>query len=208
LWRVWGWSAGLGDTGRMNQVYDTPTAILPDALWISGCPIDYSWLRQRRIDLVVDVADPELLLEQDRLGSVVYCKEALVDGPELPAETITDRLVRDVVVAVREGKRVLVACAGGRNRSGLIVALAVRELLCCSGAEAVQLVQSLRENAINNVTFAGHLASLPRPERIDAGRAASVPRPERIDAGQAASVPRPEKIESGQAASVGVPKAT
>jgi protein-tyrosine phosphatase len=148
----------------MEEQFDQPTVILADALWISGSPIDYAWLQEQRIDLVVDVADPELLLERDRLGTIVYCKEALVDGPQLPAATIIDRLVRDVVTAVRDGKRVLVACAGGRNRSGLVVALAVRDLLPCSGTEAMELVQSRRESALNNVAFAQHLASLARPE--------------------------------------------
>lgn len=151
-------------TGRMDEQFDQPTEILADSLWISGCPIDYAWLGEQRIDLVVDVADPELRLEPERLGPIVYCKEALIDGPELPAAAIMERLVKDVVTAVREGKRVLVACAGGRNRSGLVVALAVREILGCSGAEALQLVQSRRENALNNMTFAGHLAALRPPE--------------------------------------------
>jgi protein-tyrosine phosphatase len=151
----------------MEEQFDRPTVILDDSLWISGSPIDYAWLQEHGINLVVDVADPELRLERDRLGPIVYCKEALVDGPELPAAAIIDRLVRDVVTAVREGRRVLVACAGGRNRSGLVVALAVRDILGCSGAEAMQLVQSRRESALNNVTFAEHLAGLARPETIN-----------------------------------------
>jgi protein-tyrosine phosphatase len=152
----------------MDEQFDRPTEILSGKLWISGCPIDYEWLRNQRIDLVVDVADPELRLEPDRLRPIVYCKQALVDGPELPEPAITERLVQDVVTAVREGKRVLVACAGGRNRSGLIVALAVREILGCSGYEALQLVQSRRENALNNVTFAEHLTSLRAPAIVEA----------------------------------------
>ncbi len=159
--------AGFPLRRRTSGRADEPTVILADSLWISGCPIDYAWLQEQRIDLVVDVADPELRLEPDMLGAIVYCKEALVDGPDLPAATVIDRLVQDVVTAVREGDRVLVACAGGRNRSGLVVALAARDILGCSGAEALQLVQSRRENALNNMAFAGHLASLPRRDSID-----------------------------------------
>jgi hypothetical protein len=147
----------------MNESVAVPTAILDDQLWISGCPIDYAWLRRERIDLVVDVADPDLLLVADRLGSTTYRKEALVDGPELPAAVILDGLVHDVVTGVAAGRRVLVACAGGRNRSGLVLGLALRELLGCSGAEALRLVQLRREDALNNETFARHLAALPPP---------------------------------------------
>jgi hypothetical protein len=147
----------------MKESFAVPTAILGDRLWISGCPIDYAWLRRERIDLVVDVADPDFLLVADRLGSTMYRKEALVDGPELPAAVILDELVRDVVTGVAAGRRVLVACAGGRNRSGLVLGLALRELLGCSGAEALRLVQLRREDALNNETFARHLAALPPP---------------------------------------------
>ena len=147
----------------MSESLAVPIAILDGRLWISGCPIDYEWLRRERIELVVDVADPDLLLVADRLGSTTYRKEALVDGPELPKAVILEELVRDVVTAVAAGRRVMVACAGGRNRSGLVLGLALRELLACSGAEALRLVQSRREDALNNETFARHLAALPPP---------------------------------------------
>jgi Dual specificity phosphatase, catalytic domain len=147
----------------VSEQFDTPTEILDGALWISGCPIDYHWLRRERIELVVDVADPELRLEVKLLGSTAYCKEPLIDGPEMPASVVLQRLVHDIVTAVTQGRRVLVACAGGRNRSGLVLGLALRELLGCSGAEALRLVQSRRENSLNNETFARHLASLPVP---------------------------------------------
>jgi hypothetical protein len=147
----------------MSESFAVPTPILDGQLWISGCPIDYEWLRQERIDLVIDVADPDFLLVADRLGSTMYRKEALVDGPELPKAVILEELVRDVVTAVAAGRRVMVACAGGRNRSGLVLGLALRELLACSGAEALHLVQSRREDALNNETFARYLAALPPP---------------------------------------------
>ena len=145
----------------MGEEFAVPTEILDRSLWISGCPIDGGWLQRERIDLVIDVADPQLRLEAQALGSIVYCKQALIDGTDLPPPAVLDRLVDDVVAAVQAGRRVLVACAGGRNRSGLVVGLAVRELLGCSGEQALNWVQSRRENALNNATFAHHLAGLP-----------------------------------------------
>jgi hypothetical protein len=38
---------------------------------------------------------------------------------------------------------------------------AVRELLGCSGAQALNWVQSRRENALDNAVLARHLAGLP-----------------------------------------------
>lgn len=151
----------MRDTGGVGEQFAVPNIVLDNSLWISGSPIDCEWLRREHIDLVVDVADPQLRVEPQALGTIVYCKEALIDGVELPPSAILSRLVDDVVAAVRAGRRVLVACAGGRNRSGLVVGLAVRELLGCSGAEALNWVQSRREDALNNATFARHLAGLP-----------------------------------------------
>ena len=157
---VVGWPP-VRDTEGVGEQLAVPSVILDDSLWISGSPIDCGWLRRERIDLVIDVADPQLRLEPQALGTIVYCKEALIDGAELPPSAILGRLVDDVVAGVRAGRRVLVACAGGRNRSGLVVGLAVRELLGCSGAQALNWVQSRRENSLNNATFARHLAGLP-----------------------------------------------
>jgi hypothetical protein len=151
----------MRDTGGVGEQFAVPNIVMDNWLWISGSPIDCGWLRREHIDLVVDVADPQLRLEPQALGTIVYRKEALIDGVELPPSAILGRLVDDVVSAVRAGRRVLVACAGGRNRSGLVVGLAVRELLGCSGAQALNWVQSRRENALNNATFARHLAGLP-----------------------------------------------
>lgn len=104
---------------------------------------------------MVDVADPDLRLDTGVLDSAAYCKQALVDGPEMPAVATLEWLVDEVVTAVTSGGKVLVACAGGRNRSGLV------RLAGCSGAQALSLIQSRRDNALNNLTFARHLAALP-----------------------------------------------
>lgn len=62
-----------------------------------------------------------------------------------------------VVERVKEGKNVLVTCAQGLNRSGIVVAMAVCELTRMSGQEAVDLVQRRREGALFNTTFVDHL---------------------------------------------------
>jgi hypothetical protein len=131
---------------------------LDDSLWISGSPIDCEWLRRERIDLVVDVADPQLRLEPQALGHNRLLQGGSDRRGRAAPWVILGRLVDDVVTAMRAGRRVLVACAGGRNRSGLVVGLAVRELLGCSGSQSLHWVQSRRENALNDATFARHLA--------------------------------------------------
>jgi protein-tyrosine phosphatase len=63
-------------------------------------------------------------------------------------------------IYVRDGKRVLVTCMAGRNRSGLVSALALRYLTGASGAECARRVQLARENALSNPHFVRALSDL------------------------------------------------
>lgn len=62
-----------------------------------------------------------------------------------------------VVEHVKAGRRVLVTCMAGQNRSGLIVSLAVRELTGWSGPKIVEHVSRSRPFALNNKTFADYI---------------------------------------------------
>jgi hypothetical protein len=108
---------------------------------------------------------------------VVLCAEELQDG-EFPGVPITMKvplnddgspmrsdewqraLVAGAQVAelVRRGARVLTTCAAGRNRSGLVNAIALYHLYPeLSGAEIVRRIQVARPNALTNRYFAGVL---------------------------------------------------
>jgi len=58
---------------------------------------------------------------------------------------------------------VLVHCTFGRNRSGLMASLVVRELLGLPGGDAMRYVQERRDGTVNNESFATWLQSLPAP---------------------------------------------
>jgi len=68
-----------------------------------------------------------------------------------------------VWLAVRSESRVLVTCHRGLNRSGLVVALALRGLKGWSGARALEYVRSKRPGALFNPGFAAYLTSLEAP---------------------------------------------
>lgn len=77
------------------------------------------------------------------------------DVPELDADTeeLVRLAARRVAGEVLRGRRTLVTCAAGRNRSGLVCA---RTLMKLSGAPAhlvVDHVQRLRANALTNGVF-------------------------------------------------------
>ncbi len=61
----------------------------------------------------------------------------------------------------RDGARVLVTCAQGRNRSGLVMALALHELAGMSGVHAILRVRQVRDNALTNDAFVAALKRLP-----------------------------------------------
>jgi len=65
-----------------------------------------------------------------------------------------------VAKARRAGKRVLVTCAAGRNRSGLVSALSLMMLEGLSGRRAVALVKSKRQDALTNPYFVKALEKL------------------------------------------------
>lgn len=67
----------------------------------------------------------------------------------------------DLAQVIHHGKAVIVHCRAGRNRSGLLAALVVRELTGCSGTKALEHVQRTRPNALANDYFCAYLHSLP-----------------------------------------------
>lgn len=68
---------------------------------------------------------------------------------------------RKVDQAHREGKKTLITCLFGMNRSGLVTAMAIHLRSGMSGREAVDLIQAKRPIALWNKSFVHALKSLP-----------------------------------------------
>jgi protein-tyrosine phosphatase len=145
------------------QPADPPTELVEGTLWHGGCPVDFSWVRTLGIDVVVDVADPDAYPPAEEIEGLTYLKCPLVDHDTLPDPELTLGLAELVAGLAGAGRRVLVHCTFGRNRSGLLVTLVVRRLLGLPGAEALDYVQQRRDGAVNNETFAAWLRSLDAP---------------------------------------------
>ena len=138
-----------------------PCEVLP-GLWQSGLPEDWSALRAQ-VDAVVDLADAGQGPSGDDLGALTYLKAPLEDGEQLPDPVLLTHLTDLVADLVRGGRRVLVHCTFGKNRSGLLMTLVVRELLGVDGATALAHVRAVRHRAVNNEGFARWLSELPAP---------------------------------------------
>lgn len=102
-------------------------------------------------------------------GLAVY--HAPIDDAELSMReaTIACAAARFVCANVLAGRRVLVTCQQGRNRSGLVVALALHLLTGYPGRAVVNVVQRRRQSpggpALVNPSFVGYLDALPRRVR-------------------------------------------
>jgi predicted protein tyrosine phosphatase len=133
--------------------------------------------RAAGFDVVVDLLSPE---EERRVGAhaaevaVAWLRVPLDDRPWEPPSASVALAVDAVVAAVRRGQRVLVHCASGRNRSALVVALALCELEGLTGTQALDRVRALRWNALSNAAFAVlvrrsggvNVAGTPCPPRL------------------------------------------
>jgi hypothetical protein len=142
---------------------DPPTELVPGKLWHGGCPVDFEWVRQTGIEVVLDLADADAFPPADEIDGLTYLKCPLVDTDTVPDPALTLRLAAFVAGLVDDGRTALVHCTFGRNRSGLVATLVVRELLGLSGADALAYVQQRRDRAVNNDSFAQWLSSLPEP---------------------------------------------
>lgn len=99
----------------------------------------------------------------------------LTDDYEVPVTESEFRRVmaasETVKHAVREHRKALVTCMMGRNRSGLVTALALRELCNWSGARAIQQVRAGREKSgtkkvLENPMYVELLERLPVPREV------------------------------------------
>jgi len=86
------------------------------------------------------------------------------DAPRRPTRRelrVAEEAAREVAHAVRSRTPTLVTCMAGRNRSGLVTALALRYLTGEAGCPCACHVRDKRPNALSNAYFFDHLARLP-----------------------------------------------
>lgn len=124
------------------------------------------------VDLIVLCAEefqPEKKLFAPSSLTVIYAPNDDSDVVTKEQLIIAVRAAREVAKAYLEGKRVLVTCMAGRNRSGLVTAIACCLLYGVSGNKAKRVVQARRKGApaLTNPLFNRFLSKIPaRPARI------------------------------------------
>lgn len=124
-----------------------PPIEIVEGIWQSGHPQPgEQW------DAVIDLDGDQPPLED----VAMYVQWPIPDGPA-PEHAILVALADLISDLRRAGKRILVHCAGGMNRSGLVVAaVLVRDDGMCPG-DAIALIRARRPGALNNPQFVNHL---------------------------------------------------
>ena len=129
-------------------------------LWQGSAPTSVADLRQHGIDLLVLCA-VEIQPSDAALRGISFMRVPLTDDGRMPDAEWDLAFESGCVVAqlVREGHQVLVTCAMGRNRSGLVSAIALHVLTGKPGSTCVDWVQRRRPNALTNPAFVAALTA-------------------------------------------------
>jgi len=111
-----------------------------------------------------------LTAEEYQPPSHCFGQSEVVRAPNQDTESLSLGQIRGAVRAAKtvadrwkHGKRIVVTCRQGRNRSGLVVALALHLIYGVDGKTAAQIVRERRRgaDALTNEAFVGFLERVP-----------------------------------------------
>jgi len=122
--------------------------VRPD-LWVGAAPADVSLIGG--FDLVgVCCRPPSTWPERGDWVRLSFTDDI---QPPSESERTTIALAAEIAQAYGRGHRVLVLCREGKNRSGLVAALAIAAVERCGGNRAMEIVQAARAGALYNWHF-------------------------------------------------------
>lgn len=127
-----------------------------EGLWQGSFPPEGPTLRARGFDILVLCAE-EYQPSSDVFFGVKVIHVPFDDDFEEPPSSRTLQLIFRaswfLTSEIQKGKKALVTCWAGHNRSGLVSAFTLHHLLGMSGAEAIQTIQKKRKGALSNPLF-------------------------------------------------------
>lgn len=123
------------------------TWFIVEDLWISGNP--EAWMAEAldEFDLIVLVSTEFQLHQYDHLAIL---RAPVGGGMECPLDGLVDSAAC-VSKALADGKKVLVSCSAGKNRSAAVAAIVLQQLHGMSPDESLAAVRAARgENAVRH----------------------------------------------------------
>lgn len=148
----------------MRDVLPAMSEIIP-GLW-QGDQSSGVIAAEQEFDVVVNLTPTTMGTQRVMKPGSTYIRWEIADGP-LPDLVKLQSIAYGCGVALKAKRAVLVHCAAGINRSGLMCALIVRGVERCSGADAVAIVRTARPGALSNKVFADWLQTLDPPAHLD-----------------------------------------
>ena len=125
---------------------------ITNQLYMGPAPTD--WERVWKFfDVVITLIRQPVSVPEGKL-QVVF---PITDDENLPPSDELTELAVFVSKLVIHGRNVFIHCGAGFNRSGLVAALAYRELEGCTGAEALNVICDVRPLALCNPWFRKYL---------------------------------------------------
>ncbi len=149
----------------MKQRHDFDANEIAPGLWMGSKPMPGASLRSRGFHVLTLCALEHQPSAEWFPG--IELARIFLDDAELPgAQALqASALGAQLAKAIKHGARVLVTCRQGRNRSGLVTALALTHLTGCSGVEAVRAVTSRRHSpfgpTLSNDHYVRALVEIP-----------------------------------------------
>ena len=146
----------------MFEVYE----LLPGRLYQSGLPaaesIEAHLQNAPAMDVVIDLTG---VLDPFSCANPIYIAVPLEDAPQLPSDMPgLWTLAAAAADWIAEGRRVLVHCVAGINRSSLVNGMILFRAGFGDGPAIVSHIRQCRPGALMNATFAAFLETLrPAP---------------------------------------------
>lgn len=144
------------------QVYDIYEGVLFQRGKMHRFPLEVKqeFVKQLSITAVVGLAGNEDPDFKNNMIVGIYQYFGIPDN-KLTDRTINilDKFARKLSDHILEGGVVLTHCNAGRNRSGLLNAMIIMNLIGCAGSEAIEIVRRERPNALANEHFVNFLDS-------------------------------------------------
>jgi len=153
----------------MGSVPPTGTEVAQSGfslLVLCALPSEYRHVYSSKLKLQTNPQDIRSLFPGVRV-IVVSLDDNFITKPSKEEQLRAIQAASEVSKAVRAGQKVLVTCMQGRNRSGLVAALALRDLCGWSGSQAKARVRLKRKLdfgvALMNPIFVHILDRIPAP---------------------------------------------
>lgn len=125
-------------------------------LYQGSFPPEGMELRRRGFDILVLCASEYQPASSEFQGIRVIHIPFEDDFEDPPSHQTLQRIFKAswfLTSQIKAGKKALVTCWAGHNRSGLVSGMTLHHMLGMSGKDAIQLIQKKRKGALSNPVF-------------------------------------------------------